>query len=258
MRTVDAGGLWIAPSAAVLVLHRLGKARDMTVLRTLPAPAAPVTGGSVPPATRSQSPGWRDPRLVVGVVIVAVCVLLGARVLAGADDTVAVWSLRHDVPAGTTIDRDDLVVARVHFTGAGADRYVPAAAMPDPGSTATHDLGAGELLPRSAVATQDRAGLVEVPLSVAPDDLPASVRQGATVDVWVTPKVPGPGDDRVTARLALDGVVVVAVPAARDSLAPRTTQQVVVGVDEDRAGDLGDALGQLADGRVVLTRRAGS
>jgi hypothetical protein len=230
----------------------------MTILRTSSGPAARAAGPTVPPATRAQAPGWRDPRLIAGVVIVAVCVLLGARVLAGADDTVAVWTLRHDVPAGTTVDRDDLVVARVHFAGDGADRYLAAATAPEPGSTAARDLGAGELLPRAALTTQDRVGLVEVPLSVAPDDLPASVRQGATVDVWVTPKVAASGDDRPRARLALDDVLVVAVPAAHDSLAPRTTQQVIVGVDEEHAADLADALGQLADGRVVLTRQAGS
>jgi len=223
----------------------------MTTLRTSSDTAAP-------PATRAQSPGWRDPRLLVGVAIVAGCVLLGARVLAGADDTVAVWSVGHDVPAGASIDRGDLVVTRVHFAAGSADRYLPASAEPEPGATATHDLAAGELLPRSAVAVGADTDLVEVPLSVAPDDLPASVRQGAIVDVWVTPAAPATSADRVRARLALEDVVVVAVPVAGDSLGPRTTQQVIVGVDESSAGDLAEALGLLADGRVVLTRRAGS
>jgi hypothetical protein len=195
---------------------------------------------------------------VTGVVIVAVCVLLGARVLAGADDTVAVWSLRHDVAAGTTVDAGDLVVARVHFADDQAAQYLPASASRSTFGTATHDLVRGELLARSAVGSDDRADLVEVPLSVAPDDLPASVREGALVDVWVTPKVAEPGSDRVRARLALDDVVVVAVPAPGDSLAPRTTQQVIVGVDEADAADLAEALGELADGRVVLTRRGRS
>jgi hypothetical protein len=52
--------------------------------------------------------------------------------------------------------------------------------------------------------------------------------------------------------------VVIAVPVSDDSLSPRTTQQVIVGLDEGRSGDLAQALGLLADGRVVLTRRAGS
>jgi hypothetical protein len=229
----------------------------MTSLRTPTGPALAAPAVSTPPARRAQPGGWRDPRLIAGVVIVAVCVLLGAHVLAAADDTVAVWSLRHDVPAGTTIDPADLTVTRVHFSGSGGDRYVPATSSA-PRGVATHDLVEGELLARSALADDDHARLVEVPLSVAPDDLPASVRQGAVVDVWVTPKVAEAGAERVRARLALDDVVVVGVPSSSDSLAPRTTQQVIVGVDEASATDLGDALGELADGRIVLTRQAGS
>jgi hypothetical protein len=200
--------------------------------------------------------------MVVGVVIVAVCVLLGAKVLAGADDSIAVWGLRHDVAAGASLGPDDLVPVRVHFAHEGAGAYLPAGSGPAPGGRAVHDLVAGELLPRSAMAAADGPALVEVPLSVAPDDLPASVRRGAVVDVWVTPKVAGVGDERARARLALDDVVVVAVPASGDGLAPETTRQVIVGVEATRAddanGDLAEALGQLADGRVVITRQATS
>jgi hypothetical protein len=232
----------------------------MTLLRTSPGRAGAAFPDAPPQAARARPAGWRDPRLVVGVVIVAVCVLLGARVLAAADDTVAVWSLRHDVPSGAVLQRTDLAVARVHFTGTGADRYLPASAEPASGSVALHDLSAGELLPRSAVGDGGDRALVEVPLSVAPDDLPASVVRGATVDVWVTPSGSTSGstpDDRARARLALEHVVVVAVPERGDSLAPQTTRQVIVGVDRADADALADALGQLADGRVVVTRQAG-
>jgi hypothetical protein len=228
----------------------------MTLLRSPSLASSP--GMTVPAATRAQSPGWRDPRLLVGVVIVAVCVLLGARVLAGADDTVAVWSVRHDVPMGSALQRDHVEAVRVHFTDGGADRYLPASSVLPAGTTVSREVLAGELLPRSALAGEPVVDLVEVPLSVAPDDLPASVRRGATVDVWVTPAVPATGEERARARLALDDVVVVAVPSSSDSLAPRTTQQVIVGVEEARTGDLADALGMMADGRIVLTRRAGS
>jgi len=218
---------------------------------------SPSSGDPSPPAVRAQTPGWRDPRLAAGVVIVAVCVLLGARVLAAADDTTAVWSLRHDVSAGATLDADDLTPVRVRLTSAAADRYLPASAALAPGATTVHDLAADELLPRAAIRADQGPALVEVPLSVAPDDLPASVRRGAVVDVWVTPKVAGAGEP-VRARLALEDVVVVAVPARGDSLAPQTTQQVIVGVEESQSARVGDALGQLADGRVVLTRQAAS
>jgi hypothetical protein len=195
---------------------------------------------------------------VLGVALVAGCVLVGSRVLAGADDTVALWGLRHDVAAGAPLTSSDLTPVRVHLGGSGADAYLPAATGPSAGATAAHDLAAGELLPRSAIAADDGPARVEVPLSVAPDDLPAGLGRGATVDVWVVPDAPASGDERVRARLALDDVVVVAVPSPADSLAPRTTQQVIVGVGADAADDLADSLGQLAGGRIVLTRQARS
>lgn len=230
----------------------------MTLLRTAPPnPAGPPAQGAPPAAARARTAGWRDPRLVLGVGIVAVCVLLGARIIATADDSTAVWSVRHDVRAGDELGRGDLTVSRVHFAGSGADRYLPATADPVPGSVATRDLVAGELLPRSAVADSSGPALVEVPLSVAPDDLPAGITRGATVDVWVTPTTPTGEERAVRARLALDDVVVIALPEGRDGLAPQTTRQVTVGVDEADADVLAEALGSLSDGRVVLTRPVG-
>jgi hypothetical protein len=232
-----------------------GRRTDMTILRNVPVTSD--AGLSAPAANRAQAPRWRDPRLVAGVVIVALCVLLGSRVLAGADDTVAVFSLRHDLPRGASLDRGDLSVTHVHFGGQGAERYVDASTALAPGAVVTHDLAAGELLPQSAITSSAGPELIEIPLSVAPDDLPTSVRRGATVDVWVTPKVATAGEDRVRAGLALDDVVVVAVPVSGGGLAPTTTRQVIVGLEQSRADELADALGQMADGRVVIVRRAG-
>ena len=50
---------------------------DVLVARNLGRPDAVVP----PPAVRASTPGWRDPRLWVGVAIVAVSVVGGARLL---------------------------------------------------------------------------------------------------------------------------------------------------------------------------------
>jgi hypothetical protein len=116
-------------------------------------------------------------------------------------------------------------------------------------------VAAGELLPRAAIATESRADLVEVPISVAVDDLPATVRQGSVVDIWVAPKVAAVGEEKPTALPVLTDVVVVAVPRSANSLAPESTRQVIVGVPAERAADLGKALGGISDGRVVVARK---
>lgn len=201
------------------------------------------------PAQRFRPPGWRDPRLIVGLVLVAVCVLAGARLMAGADDTEPVWALRRDLSAGAAVTTGDLRTVQVRLPGESRDRYYRGDRAPETGRL-TRDLRAGELLARSALAGADAEDLVEVPVSVAGEDLPRSVRAGSTVDVWVTAS----GEQR--ARLALEGVRVVAVSGATTSLAPQTTRQVLLGVPADEAGGLGDALGSLAEGRVVVVRRA--
>lgn len=207
-----------------------------------------------PSARRSRRPGWRSPRLVVGLLLVAASVLIGAWALSSSEDTVGVWTVTRDLPEGARLARADLEVRQVRFSDGGtADHYVSAARAPV-GLRLAHDVTAGELLPRGALAQGDGPHLVEVPVSVATEDLPATVQQGARVDVWVSPDVSATDADRVKARRVLSEVVVVAVPRAADSLAPQTSRQVIVGVPEDRAEELGPALGAMSDGRVVIAR----
>lgn len=203
-----------------------------------------------PPATRAVAPGWRDPRLWLGLGLVALSVLVGARVFAAADDTVPVWAAATDLAAGQPLDPDDLRVVEVRFAdGAEPDRYLPASAEPPVEATLVRSVASGELLPAQAVG---RAGepLVEVPLATAA--LPAGLRPGAAVDVWVTPAA---GGEAVTAERVLHDVVVVSTSRAEAAFGPGGEQQVLLGVPEDGAEAVGRVLAAAADGRVALTRR---
>jgi len=211
-----------------------------------------------PAATRASRSRWRDPRLVVGVAVVAVCGLLGARFLGGADDTVAVWAAAGPLAEGQQVDGGDLVRREVRFADqADADRYLPAG-TPVTGSL-TRAVGEGELVPRAALGDGARGGLTEVPLSVGTEAVPSTVDVGSVVDVWVTPDAaPRAAGEAVTAArstLVLDDVVVVALPRAGSSLGPSATRQVMVGVESDQADALPRSLAALAGGTVLLTAR---
>lgn len=209
-----------------------------------------------PPATRSHRPSWRSPRLLLGVVLVSGSVVLGARLLAAADDTVGVWAVVHDLPAGATVQGSDLERREIRFPDARtADDYVGASEAPPQESTLNRPVSAGELLPRSAIARTRVPATIEVPISVATDDLPATVRQGSVVDVWVTPKVSAVAQSKVRAVPVLTDVVVVAVPRTSEGFAPQTTRQVIVGVPVARAEELGKALGVMSEGRIVVARK---
>jgi hypothetical protein len=207
-----------------------------------------------PPAARAPGRSWRDPRLVVGIVIVAVSVLLGSRLLASADDTVAVWSVAGDLPAGSVLSTADLERVDMRFgTPEVAGRYLPADVALPGGSVLTRHVVAGELLPRGAVGTGEAADLMEVPIAVAAEAVPATLRAGEVVDVWVTPA--GLAGEVPRALRVLDQVRVVAVPRSGSALGPSATRQVVVGLEAEEESRLATALARLSDGTAVIVRR---
>jgi hypothetical protein len=208
-----------------------------------------------PQARRHHRPGWRDPRILVGVVIVAVSVLVGVKVLASADDTVGVWAVRKDLPAGTRVAAGEVRRVQIRFDSRdAADRYLSADDPLPSGSVLQRAVGKGELLPRNALAEADQA-LVEVPVSVEVEEVPATVDEGSVVDVWVTPQTATTADRLADATLVLDDVVVVKAPKGEDTLAPTGTRQIIVGVTADQAEKLGPALGRTSSGRVVITKQ---
>lgn len=210
-----------------------------------------------PRATRHRASAWRDPRLLVGVVLVAGSALLGATLLSG-EETVDVWATRDALTAGEPVRADGLVRREVRFADQGdADRYLTADQPPPEGASLTRDVGAGELLPRAAVTADRPSTVVEVPLRVAGEAVPLTVRAGSVVDVWVTPDPalapadtePGP------AQLVLAEVRVLAVSRGGGALGASAERQVIVGLDATQERDLAGALADIAGGEVVLVRR---
>ena len=211
-----------------------------------------------PAATRAGR-RWRDPRLALGIALVAVCALLGGRLLGHADDTVGVWAARVPLQAGQRLAAGDLVVRHVRFTDqVDADRYLSAQRPLGPGAVLDRPVGTGELLPRAALGAGAAGALTDVPLSVDPDRFPATVRVGSTVDVWAAPdRGAASARSAGTARavLVLHDVPVRSLPGTGTSLGPTATRQVVVGVDTAQAEHLSAALAALVGGTVVVTAR---
>ena len=212
-------------------------------------------GDAATPALRVHRPGWRDPRLWIGIVLVAGSVVAGSRLLAAADDTVRVWSAASDLGAGQRLTDEDLVATRVRFadddTLAGyyaVDDELPADLRLVSG------LAAGDLLPRAAVGSSADSGLVEVPIAVDPEQIPPSVEAGAVVDVYVVaapdpdgdPESPPPSEGP-----ALTGVAVVDAPPLAESFGTSGRRQLVLAVAEADAAPFFALLG--ADDTAVIT-----
>ncbi len=143
-----------------------------------------------PSARRLAKPRWLDGRLVLGLLLVLIAVVVGAKVVGGADDSQQVWVTKHALVPGEHLTANDLTVGHARLYGR-ADRYVLADGTVPKGYVATRAVGAGELLPFRAVsrgANTRHSRLVTVPVS--PGHYPAGLGHGDRVDVYVTAEHP--------------------------------------------------------------------
>lgn len=209
-------------------------------------PAAPV---AVPAATRATRSGWRDPRLWVGLLVVAVSVVAGARLLAAADDTVAVWAVAADAGPGAELDPADLVAHRVRFADDGdlAGYFAVDEELPSDLRLA-RGVGAGELLPRAALGgAGDPADSVELPVAVDAEQVPPAVRAGSVVDVFLL----GSGRGAV-----LSGATVVDAPSIDATFGSVTgRRQLVLAVPAQEAAAFLEQLGRAREPTLTVVRR---
>lgn len=192
----------------------------------------------------------------IGLAIVAVSVVLGARLLAAADDTVAVWSVAETMGEGDVVTRDDLVASRVRFADEGdlAAYFTADETLPSDLRLA-RSVGAGELLARSAVDSTG-AQTVQVPIAVEVEQVPPSVGPGSVVDVYLLS--PGGASGRADAGQAapaLAGVSVVDAPPPAESFGTSGKRQLVLAVPEDDAPGFFARLGASEAPVLTVVRR---
>lgn len=137
----------------------------------------------IPLAHRLQPPTWRDRRLLVGVVLVLCAVVLGSAVVAHADDTQPMYAASHVLVPGQALTTADVHLVRVQL-GDQAGRYLSAARALAPGRVVVQGVGAGELVPSSAVGSQADVDVRPVPVPILAGAA-AGVKAGSVVDVWV-------------------------------------------------------------------------
>ena len=219
-----------------------------------------------PRANRLATPGWLDGRLVLGVLLVLVSVVVGARVLSSADRSTAVYAVTKDLAAGSVLSAGDLEQVRVRLFD-NADSYV-AAGSPPLGYVVRRGLGRGELLPVEALSPPDAdVDYREVTVPVEVGHLPPELAAGSQVDIWVTPEAAGEaaappaqeGQDPATAeglelrgaQLVLQGVTVLGVQTEAGRFSGSTTIPVVLQV---RPTDVAGLVSAMSLGRIDVVR----
>lgn len=225
-----------------------------------------------PRASRLATPGWLDGRLVLGVLLVLVSVVVGARVLSAADRSTLVYAVNKDLTAGSVLSAEDLVPVRVRlFDNAAA--YIAVGAQVPTGYVVRRAVGSGELLPLEALyPAGEQVDYREVTVPVEVGHLPPGLPANAQVDVWVTPEAaasqqqaapgdvgssPAPGGAPSPelplrgAQLVLQGVTVLDVDADGGSFSGSTTIPVVLQV---RPREVPALVSAMSLGRIDIVR----
>jgi hypothetical protein len=203
-----------------------------------------------PKARRLATPGWLDTRLVLGVLLVLISVVVGARVLSSADRSQAVWAAKRDLAPGSQLAAGDLTRVRVRLFS-GSRNYVTGTGPAPVGYVVRRGVGAGELLPYNALIAPDAdVAFRYVTVPVARGHLPPDLRSGSQVDVYVSPG----GTSRTTAgtltepRLVLRNATVLLRRTA-SGLAAQDEEPVVLRV---RPADVAAVLAAMSQGRIDL------
>lgn len=205
-----------------------------------------VRGADVTSA-RFRRPTLRDPRLLTGLLLVLLSVAGVTAAVAAADRTEPYLAAARDLEVGQAVEPDDVVAVDVRLQEA-ADLYVPAEAVPAPGTVATQRIAAGQLLPGTALGAPDRLDRKPVAVAVA-HSLPGEAGPGSHVDVWVAEQKPS-GRGHEPARLLLPAAEIASVRAEETALGAGRGTVVHVLVGEEPMGELVDALGN--DARFTL------
>lgn len=189
-------------------------------------PAGEPAALDSPAANRLQPRRWLDPRILLGLVLVIASVVVGARVIGAADDTITVWAASTDLAGGSTIRDGDVEQVQVRIDD-NAAAYVGAGDDPV-GLRLDRDVAAGELLPVAALADDD--AMVSMALSVPTDSVPATIKRGQRISVYATAGDEDPAAAvLVAAGVTVDDVVTAGSGALSVSI---NTVQIVIRVPE--------------------------
>jgi len=177
-------------------------------------------------ARRLRPPSWRDPRLLVGLLLVLGSVVAGGWVVRSADHTVPVYAARHPLTPGQALAVADLTVVRVRL-GPAADRYlrVVPGSVPGSGSVVLRAVPAGELVARSAVGDMAQVDLRPVAVPVEPE-VAQRLAAGVLVDVWVAARRGDRADSFVAPRMVASGVQIAAATTQHGALGSSTSSAV--------------------------------
>lgn len=151
--------------------------------------------GSQAPAARFRKPGWRDPRLVFGLILLALGIALGSAAVSVAGDTVSVYQAKTTIPTGQELSKTDVNVSHVRINDHKSHYLTPDVDQSwwDEQPVVQRTVAQGELIPLSAVASEEIRSFRPVNFDL-PSTQDGAFKAGDFIDVWHVPDVRDDGE----------------------------------------------------------------
>src|SRR5215207_4913135 len=140
-----------------------------------------MSGSTAAATARLKRPSWKDPRLLVGVLLVLASVVGVISLVGAADQTTEVYAARETVAVGEKITADNVTRIKVRL-GDIESHYVTAESGLPESAVAIQRIGKDQLVSKDSLGEVDR--LDRKPVAVTIDEaLPEQAVAGTKVDV---------------------------------------------------------------------------
>ena len=185
---------------------------------------------------RLKRPSWKDPRLLVGMLLVLASVAGVISLVGSADRTTEVYAARDSIAVGEKLTPDNVVRAKVRL-GETEEQYVTVESGLPEGLVAVQRIGKNQLVPRESLGKVDALDRKPVAVTIG-ESLPPQAVAGTRVDVWVA--MPDARNGFSEPKLLLPGAEIAQVTSESTTLgSSRNTVLMVLVADSQMPALLG-------------------
>jgi hypothetical protein len=185
---------------------------------------------------RLKRPSWKDPRLLVGMLLVLASVIGVISLVGSADKTTEVYAARDSIAVGEKLSQDNVVRAKVRL-GETEEHYLTVESGLPEGLVAVQRIGKSQLVPRDSLGKVDALDRKPVTVTIE-EGLPDQAVAGTRVDVWVA--LPDARNGFSEPKLLLPGAEIAQVTPGSTALgSSRSTVLMVLVADNQMPALLG-------------------
>jgi len=179
-------------------------------------------------AARLKRPSWKDPRLLVGVLLVLASMAGVIFLVGSADRTTEVYAARDGIAVGERLTPENVVRAKVRL-GDSEQHYITVEAGLPENLVAVQRIAKDQLVPRASLGGVDQLNRKPVALNIE-QTLPSQAVAGARVDVWVAQ--PDAKNGFSEPKLILPGAEIAEVATGSTALGSSKTTVLMVLVED--------------------------